>query len=139
MAFGELKHFIEHGDEHVAKEMEYNFISWMRKNPALRKFMPEEIYLDLKSDIESKKMKSIQEFQDKWSGLSTSDVGNMAVALLADSYTTVEQLFGIIFALNKKTGNLYGVPSVQAERRKTHVKEVGDPVPIFLWKLCVIT
>ena len=30
MAFGELKHFIEHGDEHVAKEMEYAFISWMR-------------------------------------------------------------------------------------------------------------
>ena len=109
MAFGELKHFIEHGDEHVAKEMEYNFISWMRKNPALSKFMPEEIYLDLKSDIESKKLKTIQELQDKWGGLSTGDVGKMAVALLADSYTTVEQLFGIIFALNKKTGNLYGV------------------------------
>ena len=138
MAFGELKHFIEHGDEHVAKEMEYAFISWMRDTPWLQKFMPEEIYLDMKAEIESKKKEAIDKLRDKWGWLSTWDCGKMAAALLADKHTTIEQMFGIIFGIHKKVGTLYGIPNLQSERASIHVDGIEDPVPIFLYKLCVI-
>ncbi len=138
MAFGELKHFIEHGDEHVAKEMEYAFISWMRDTKWLKMFMPEEIYLDMKAEIESKKKKAIDELAEKWGGLSTGDCGNMASALLDDKHTTIEQMFGIIFGIHKKVGNLYSIPNLQSKRDQTHVDGIDDPVPIFLYKLCII-
>ena len=139
MAFGELKHFIEHGDEHVAKEMEYQFITWMKKKGGIiGKFMPEEIYLDMKAEMESKKKKNIDDFASKWGGLSTGDCGEMACALLDDSYTTTEQMFGIIFAIHKKVGTLYGIGNIQKKQAKYHMSGYPTPFPMFLYKLCMI-
>ncbi len=100
--------------------------------------MPEEIYLDMKAEIESKKKKAIDELAEKWGGLSTGDCGNMASALLDDKHTTIEQMFGIIFGIHKKVGNLYSIPNLQSKRDQTHVDGIDDPVPIFLYKLCII-
>lgn len=142
MIVDDLKHFIEHGDEHVAAEMKYKVISWMqdeKRSGLIRKFMPTEIYLDMKSEIEAKIAEGINKNKDKWGKLSTGNVGDMAIALLADKYTTNEQMFGIIMALHSKVGTLYGIPSIQKFREKHHSDKIKfQPYPLFLYKLCLI-
>lgn len=142
MIIDDLKHFIEHGDEHVAAEMKYKVISWMqdeKRSGLIRKFMPTEIYLDMKSEIEAKIAEGINKNKDKWGKLSTGNVGDMAKALLSDSYTTNEQMFGIIMALHSKVGTLYGIPSLQKFREKHHSDKIKfQPYPLFLYKLCLI-
>ena len=141
MIIEDLKHFIEHGDDHVAAEMKYKVLTWMdaKEGGLLKKFMPDEIYLDMKSEIEAKMAESINKYRDKWSKLATKNVGKMAEALLQDKYTTNEQMFGIIMALHGKVGTLYGVPSLQAFRDKHHNDKLGfEPYPAFLYRLCQI-
>lgn len=142
MIMDDIKHFIEHGDEHVAAEMKYKVISWMhdeKRSGLIRKFMPTEIYLDMKSEIEAKIAEGINKNKDKWGKLSTGNVGKMAEALLADKYTTNEQMFGIIMALHSKVGNLYGIPSLQKFREKHHNDRIKfTPYPLFLYRLCQI-
>ena len=77
-------------------------------------------------------------FAGKWGGLSTKDCGKMACALLNDSYTTTEQMFGIIFAIHKKVGTLYGIDNIQKEQAKYHMSGYPTPFPMFLYKLCRI-
>lgn len=130
MAFDKIKHYIEHGDEHTAKYMEYKIMSQMHESKWLKTFMPTEVYLDMKAEIEAENFKAIEWCRDKWSKLSTGNLGSMAVALLEDKYTTNEQMFGLIFALYGKVGWLYGIPVLQNKRDKYGM--------MFFDKLCVI-
>ena len=121
---------MEQQQQVTEKQMEYKILSRMHESKWLKKLAPTEVYLDMKAEIEAESFKAIEWCRDKWSKLSTGNLGSMAVALLEDKYTTNEQMFGLIFALYGKVWGLYGIPVLQNKKDR-----YGR---IFFDKLCVI-